>query len=177
MISETDNRDEVFSAARASLPPSIVELIEKYLREPYPESQLISVLHKVQEHYGYLARKQMDAVAQLMHVPASVVSGVATFYHFFRLQPPGKYSIHVCLGTACYVKGADRIVDRLKQELGIDIGETTKDGLFSLDASRCFGTCGLAPVIMIGGDTYGQVTPDKIPALLEKYAQAEAANP
>jgi NADH-quinone oxidoreductase E subunit len=173
MISETDNRDEVFADARASLPPSIVELIEKYRGEPHPESQLISVLHKVQAHYGYLAKKQMDAVAQLLRVPASVVSGVATFYHYFRLQPQGKYTIQVCLGTACYVKGAERIVDRLKQELGIDIGETTRDGLFSLEASRCFGTCGLAPVITIGGDTYGQVTPDKIPGLLEKYAKAE----
>jgi NADH-quinone oxidoreductase E subunit len=177
MISETDNRDAVFADARASLPPSVVELIERYLQQPHPESQLISVLHKVQEHYSYLAKKQMDAVAQLLQVPASVVSGVATFYHFFRLQPQGKYAIHVCLGTACYVKGAERIVARLKQELGIDFGETTKDGLFSLEVSRCFGTCGLAPVIMIAGDTYGQVTPDKIPALLEKYAQAETTAP
>ncbi len=177
MISETDNRDAVFADARASLPPSVVELIERYLQEPHPESQLISVLHKVQAHYGYLARKQMDAVAQLLQVPTSVVSGVATFYHFFRLQPKGKYTIQVCLGTACYVKGAERVAARLKQELGIDFGETTRDGLFSLEASRCFGTCGLAPVIMIGGDTYGKMTPDKVPALLEKYTKAEATAP
>jgi NADH:ubiquinone oxidoreductase subunit E len=175
MITDTDNRDTVFAEARASLPPSIVEYIERCLRDPHPESQLISVLHKVQEHYGYLGRGQMEAAAQLLQVPTAVVSGVATFYHFFRLQPQGKYPIQICLGTACYVKGAERIAARLKQELGIDFGETTKDGLFSLEASRCFGTCGLAPVIMIGGDTYGQVTPDMIPALLEKYTQKEVS--
>lgn len=171
MITETDNRKAVDAASRAALAQSIVDLIEEYRRGPEPESQLISILHKVQEHYGYLGREQMDAVAQLMRIPAATVTGVATFYHFFRLQPRGKYMIHVCLGTACYVKGADRIVERLKQELGIDFGETTKDGLFSLEASRCLGTCGLAPVLMIGDDIYGQVTPDKIPALLEKYMQ------
>lgn len=175
MISDTDNRDAVYAAARAALPPAIVSLIEEYRRGPEPDSRLISVLHKVQEHYGYLGREQMDAVARLMEIPAARVTGVATFYHFFRLTPRGKYVIHVCLGTACYVKGADRIVERLKQELGIDFGETTTDGLFSLEASRCLGTCGLAPVLMIGEEVHGQMTPDKIPALLEKYTKAEAS--
>jgi NADH-quinone oxidoreductase E subunit len=174
MISETDNRDMVFAEARETLPKIIVKLIEKYGREPHPESRLITVLHKVQEHYGYLGREQMDAVAQLMQIPTATLTGVATFYHFFRLQPRGKHIIHVCLGTACYVKGADRVVDRLKQELGVDIGETTGDGLFSLEASRCLGTCGLAPVIMIGEEVYGQMTPEQVPALLEKYAKADA---
>lgn len=112
MITDTDNRDTVFAEARASLPPSIVEYIERCLGEPHPESQLISILHKVQEHYSYLGRAQMDAVAQLLQVPTAIVSGVATFYHFFRLQPEGKHPIHVCLGTACYVKGAERVADR-----------------------------------------------------------------
>ncbi len=177
MISETDNRDTVLAEARETLPKLIVKLIEKYRREPHPESRLITILHKVQEHYGYLGREQMDAVAQLMQIPTATVTGVATFYHFFRLQPRGKHIIHVCLGTACYVKGADRVVERLKQELGVDVGETTGDGLFSLEASRCLGTCGLAPVLMIGEDVYGHMTPDKVPALLEKYAKSETANP
>lgn len=172
MIPDTDNRAEVYAAARAALPQSIVDLIEEYRRGSEPESRLIAVLHKVQENYGYLAREKMDAVARLMEIPIATVTGVATFYHFFRLQPRGRYIIHVCIGTACYVKGADRIVERLKQELGIDFGETTKDGLFSLEASRCLGTCGLSPVIMIGEEVYGQMTPDRIPALLEKYAKA-----
>lgn len=171
MIPDTDNRAEVYAAARAALPQSIVDLIEEYRRGSEPESRLIAVLHKVQENYGYLAREKMDAVARLMEIPIATVTGVATFYHFFRLQPRGRYIIHVCIGTACYVKGADRIVERLKQELGIDFGETTKDGLFSLEASRCLGTCGLSPVIMIGEEVYGQMTPDRIPALLEKYAK------
>ncbi len=171
MIPDTDNRDAVYAAARAALPQFIVDLIGEYQRGPEPESRLITVLHKVQEHYGYLGREQMDAVARLMEIPTAKVTGVATFYHFFRLQPRGKYVIHVCLGTACYVKGADRIVEKLKGELGIDFGETTTDGLFSLEASRCLGTCGLAPVLMIGEEVHGQMTPDKIPALLEKYTR------
>jgi len=103
-----------------------------------------------------------------MQIPAAKVTGVATFYHFFRLQPRGKYMINVCMGTACYVKGADRVLEKLKEELGIDIGETTKDRLFTLEATRCLGTCGLAPVITIDGQVYGEVTPDQIPGLLEK---------
>ncbi len=170
MISETDNRDEVYAAAKEALPESVVHFIELCRRDPHPESRLISVLHRVQEHYGFLGREQMDAVAQLMGIPTATITGVATFYHYFRLRPSGKHIIRVCLGTACYVKGAERILDRLKQELGVDIGETTGDGRFSLEESRCVGACGLAPVIMIGDEVYGQMTPDKIPALLEKYS-------
>ena len=171
-IIDTDNRQEVFERARAALPAHITEFIEQVNRGPVPKSQLINVLHKVQSHFGYLGGEQMDAVAQLMQVPASKVTGVATFYHYFRLQPRGKYVIHVCLGTACYVKGAERIIDRLRDELGIGFGETTKDGMFSLEATRCLGTCAMAPVIMIGDSVHGNMTPDQVPGLLEKYAAA-----
>ncbi|MBN1293607.1 MAG: NADH-quinone oxidoreductase subunit NuoE [Candidatus Latescibacteria bacterium] len=169
MSAKTDNLKEVEARSKAALPQDIVDWIGECKKRPHPESQLISTLHKVQGHYGYLAKEQMDAVAQLMQIPASKVTGVATFYHFFRLHPRGQFIINVCLGTACYVKGADRVVEKLKLELGIDFGETTKDGLFSLEASRCLGTCGLAPVVMIGDDVHGGVTPDKVPALLETY--------
>jgi NADH-quinone oxidoreductase E subunit len=167
----TDNREKVMKSSRAALPDSAVAFIEQCMREPYPNSQLISVLHKVQEHYGHLGRAQLDAVAQLMQIPAAKVTGVATFYHFFRLTPQGRFRINVCMGTACYVKGADRIVEKLKDELGINFGETTKDGLFSLEESRCLGTCGLAPVLMVGDRIYGQMTPDRIPALIEEYVK------
>jgi len=169
----TDNWKEVEEFAKKALPEQIVEFIEECKKEPNPESKLIKILQLVQEHYGFLGKTQMDAVAQLLQVPMAKVSGVATFYHFFRLVPRGKYLIRVCLGTACYVKGAERVVDKLKEELGIQFGETTKDGLFSLEGTRCLGCCGLAPVVEINEEIFGQVTPDKIPAILEQYSEKE----
>lgn len=176
MTTPTDNWREVAAASQAALTEEIVDFIEKCDWYPHPESQLIAVLHMVQDEFGYLGTQHMDAVAQLMGIPAAKVSGVATFYHYFRLQPPGKFTINVCLGTACYVKGADRVLQRLKDELGIDLGETTSDGVFSLAAARCVGTCGLAPVLMVNETVHANVTPDQIPALIERYiAQAHHA--
>lgn len=166
--SSTDNFCSVIQAAEESLTPEIVSFIEHCRSCPKPESQLISVLHKVQEHFGFLGNAQLDAVAQLLQVPAAKVTGVATFYHFFRLSPRGYYLIRVCMGTACYVKGAESIVQKLKELLGIDFGEVTRDGIFSLEESRCLGTCGLAPVVMINDQVHGKVTPDQLTALLEK---------
>jgi len=161
---------QTLEESRAALPADITGFIERVRQQSHSESQLISVLHKVQKHYGYLDRVQMDAVAHLMGIPAATVSGVATFYHFFRLTPRGKFVISVCMGTACYVRGASKVLDRIREELGIDFGETTRDGLFSLEESRCLGTCGLAPVVMINDEVNAKVSPDKVPALLEKYA-------
>jgi NADH:ubiquinone oxidoreductase subunit E len=104
-----------------------------------------------------------------MQVPSAKVAGVASFYHFFRLKPRGKFMINVCLGTACYVKGADRVAQKVIDELGITWGETSKDGVFTLEGSRCLGTCGLAPVVMIDEQIHGDVTPDQVPMLLETY--------
>ncbi len=165
-------QQQVLEQSRAALPADIVEYIEAVRSRPQPESQLISVLHKVQRRFGYLDRAHMDAVAHLLGVPAAKVSGVATFYHFFRLTPRGKYVISVCMGTACYVKGAEKVLDRIREELGIDLGETTRDGLFSLEESRCLGTCGLAPVLMINEEVHAKVSPEQVPALLHKYAAA-----
>jgi len=167
----TDNRAEVRAAAVTALTPEIVEFIEECAADKNPQSHLIRVLHKVQGHYGYLGAEQMDAVAQLLQVPASRVTGVATFYHFFRLEPRGKFMVSVCMGTACYVKGAERVADRLQEELGIRFGETTKDNLFSLEATRCLGTCGLAPVVMIEDKVFGCVEPDQIPGIIGKYTK------
>jgi len=165
----TDNWDRVQAAAREVLGPSISTFIDQCAAGPEPESQLIAVLHEVQAKFGYLSPEALDAVAELLQVPAAKVAGVASFYHFFRLQPRGKYIINICMGTACYVKGADRIAQRFISELGISWGETSKDGVFTLEQARCLGTCGLAPVIMIGEEIHGQVTPDQVPAILEKY--------
>jgi NADH:ubiquinone oxidoreductase subunit E len=165
----TDNWEAVEAAARQVLGDAVVQFIGECRRGPEPESQLIAVLHRVQAECGYLSATHLDAVAQLLQVPAAKVAGVASFYHFFRLEPRGRFMINVCLGTACYVKGADRIAEKVIEELGIKWGETTKDGVFTLEGSRCLGTCGLAPVVMIDNQIHGQMTPDQVPALLEQY--------
>jgi NADH:ubiquinone oxidoreductase subunit E len=165
----TDNWQAVQAAAKLVLGEPLSALVEQYGRQAHPESQLIAVLHKVQAQFGHLGQSQLDAVAQLMQVPAAKVSGVADFYHFFRLAPRGKFIINVCLGTACYVKGADRVAQKVMDELGISWGETSSDGIFTLEAARCLGTCGLAPVVMIDEQIHGDVTPDQVPMILETY--------
>jgi len=169
MTATMDNRTEVFSEAREVLGEKICGLIDELLAKPRGETQLIKVLHFVQEERGYLSPEDLEAVAQLMQIPAARVSGVASFYHFFRLKPCGKHIINVCLGTACYVKGADRVANRLMEELNIDWGETSADGLFTLEVARCIGTCGLAPVVMVGDNVHGNLTPDAVPAMLKEY--------
>ncbi len=168
-IKDTDNRDAVRRKSIEALTPEIVAYIDECARDEHPHSRLIGALHKVQAHFGYLGAEQLDAVAQLLQVPAAKVTGVATFYHFFRLEPRGKFVISVCLGTACYVKGAERVAERLQEELGIQYGETTSDGMFSLEGTRCLGACGLAPVVMVEDQIFGDMTADQVPALLEKY--------
>jgi NADH:ubiquinone oxidoreductase subunit E len=169
MNTTTDNWNDVMAESNAALPAPLIEYIATVMKGPEPSSQLISVLHKVQGHFGYLGREQIDAVAQLMRIPQAKVTGVATFYHFFRLKPRGRFLVHVCLGTACYVKGASEIAERFKEELGVDFGETSKDGMFSLESSRCLGTCGLAPVVMIDEEVHGKVKPEHVRALLDTY--------
>jgi NADH-quinone oxidoreductase E subunit len=172
---QTDNWPAVEAAAKATLGDEIVRFIDWCQKQEHASSQLIAVLHMVQERHGYLAPEKLDAVAQLMHIPAAKVSGVATFYHFFRLQPRGKFAISVCMGTACYVNGADKVAAKVKEELGIDFGQTTTDGRFSLNSALCLGTCGLAPVVMVNDQVYPKVTPDQVPALLEKIVEKGAA--
>ena len=163
----TDNWSKIKKQSENALPVELVEFINKCRENENPQSQLISVLHKLQQSQGFIGTKEIDAVAQLLGVPAAKVSGVATFYHFFSLQPRGKFLISVCMGTACYVKGAAQVLQRFKDELGIDTGETTKDGMFSLQISRCLGTCGLAPVVMINEDIHAKVAPDNVQAILK----------
>jgi NADH-quinone oxidoreductase E subunit len=153
---------------KITLDKSIQQYIASCMEKEHSESYLISVLHKVQQKYGYLSTDHMDQVAQLLQVPTSTVSGVSTFYHFFRLKPQGTYHISICLGTACFVKGADKILEAFRTELGIDMGETTPDGLFSLENSRCLGVCALAPVVTINDQVYSRVTPQQVPELINK---------
>jgi len=165
----TDNWDAIREACLEVLPAPIIAFIEQNQGLEHSEGQLIAVLHMVQAHFGYLGADKMNAVAQLAQIPLAKVTGVATFYHYFRLNPRGKHMINVCLGTACYVKGADKIAQRLMGDLGIQFGETTKDQMFSLESTRCLGTCGLAPVIMVDEQVFGPVSPQEASLILEKY--------
>ncbi|HEX3000698.1 MAG TPA: NADH-quinone oxidoreductase subunit NuoE [Armatimonadota bacterium] len=133
-----------------------------------PDS-LIQVLHEGQGIFGYLPDEVLRYISRGLKVPISKVYGVVTFYSFFSTVPKGKHTIMVCLGTACYVKGSERILSRLKSELGIDLGETTEDLQFTLSAARCVGACGLAPVAMVDEDVYGRLTPDKVAKIVKKY--------
>ncbi len=130
---------------------------------------LMPVLQQAQEIYGYLPIEVQQIISDEMQIPMSKIFGVVTFYSFYSLQPKGKYKISVCLGTACYVKGSGQVYDKLQQVLGIAGGECTPDGKFSLEACRCVGACGLAPVMMINDDVHGRLTPDSVEGILAKY--------
>ncbi len=133
------------------------------------DGALIPVLHQAQEIYGYLPIEVQTMIADGLGVPLAEVYGVVTFYTQFSLNPKGEYKIAVCLGTACYVKGSGDILDKFKELAGIDVDGCTPDGKFSLEATRCIGACGLAPVFTINEDVYGRVTADDIPAIFAKY--------
>ena len=130
---------------------------------------LMPVLQQAQEIYGYLPIEVQQIISEEMQIPLSKIFGVVTFYSFYSLYPKGKYKISVCLGTACYVKGSGQVYDKLQQLLGITGGECTPDGKFSLEACRCVGACGLAPVMMINDDVHGRLTPGIVEDILAKY--------
>ncbi|HHU84439.1 MAG TPA: NAD(P)H-dependent oxidoreductase subunit E [Clostridiales bacterium] len=132
-------------------------------------SMLMHVMQEAQEIYGYLPFEVQVMIAEGMKISLEKVYGVSTFYSQFSLAPKGRYNISVCLGTACYVKGAQEILDKIVEILGIESGECTLDGKFSIEACRCIGACGLAPVMTINDDVYGNLTPDMIPGILAKY--------
>ena len=131
--------------------------------------EVINVLHKVQGEFGYLPAEIQELVAKELNIPVSRVYGIVSFYSFFTMTPKGEHPISVCLGTACYVRGAEKVLDELKRQLGINVGEVTPDGKFSLTCLRCVGACGLAPVIEVGEKVYGRVTPDHVKDILAEY--------
>ncbi|BBB90290.1 MAG TPA: NAD(P)H-dependent oxidoreductase subunit E [Methylomusa anaerophila] len=144
----------------------IAEVIAKYKNK---EGSLIQVLHLTQSIYGYLPLDLQKFIAEGMEKPLSEVSGVVTFYSFFATEPRGEHTIRVCLGTACYVRGGKKIVDRLEEILDVKVGGTTKDQKFTFEVARCIGACGLAPAMMIDDVVYKQVNPDKLETILAKY--------
>lgn len=144
----------------------IDEMLERHKGQ---KGALLQCLQEAQGIMGYLPIEVQEKVADALGITLSEVYSTITFYSFFNLKPRGKYQIRVCLGTACYVRGASKVLDRLEKELGIKVGDTTEDAKFSLDACRCVGACGLAPTIIINDEVYGRLTPDKVPEILKKY--------
>lgn len=130
---------------------------------------LIPVLHEVQDIYGYLPEEVLNVVSEELNIPMTEIFGVASFYHFFSLEPKGEHVIRICMGTACYIKGAQQLVDRFAQELKVEVGKTTADNKFTLEATRCLGACGLAPVLTIGEKVYGRLVPNDVPKILKEY--------
>lgn len=133
------------------------------------EGELINVLHKTQEEFGYLPAEVQEVIAKELNISVAKVYGVVTFYSFFNMLPKGKFPISICTGTACYVRGAEKVLDEFKRTLNIAVGETTADGKFSLSCLRCVGACGLAPVVTIGEKVYGRVSPDGVREILAEY--------
>lgn len=130
--------------------------------------ELINVLHKAQHLFGYLPAEVQKIVAQQLNIPASKVYGVVTFYSFFTMTPKGEHPVSVCMGTACYVRGAEKVLDEFKRVLNINVGETTPDGKYSLSSLRCVGACGLAPVVLIGEKVFGRVVPGDVEKILKE---------
>ena len=144
----------------------ITEIVERYKNE---ETPLMMILEAIQTEYGYIPLEVQELVSSLTGIPVAEIYGVVTFYSFFSLKPKGKYVIGVCLGTACYVKGGQQVMDKFSEMLGIKPGETTDDGLFTLDALRCIGACGIAPAISINGKVYPKMEVNKVAPIIKEY--------
>jgi len=130
---------------------------------------LVHILQDIQATLGYVSLESQRKVSDYLGVPASQVYGIVSFYNFFKTRPPGRHRIHVCMGTACYVKGARKLVEKIKADFKVDSGETSSDRRFSLEEVRCIGCCAIGPVMTVDGDVYGGITPEKISSVLEKY--------
>lgn len=145
---------------------TILEICSSYNNEA---GELINVLHETQSVFGYLPAEVQEVIASGLNVSTAHVYGVVTFYSYFTMIPKGRFPISVCTGTACYVRGAEKVLEEFKKELGIAVGQTSDDGKFSINCLRCVGACGLAPVVLVGEKVYGRVSPDGVKAILENY--------
>lgn len=151
------------------LTPELIQFAEQWKAVP---GNLIMVLHRVQEHFGYIPREAAFEVAKLLDTPVAKVYGVITFYHFFKLTKPGRNQIAVCMGTACYLKGGQDLIDEFEKIIGVGLNVVTDDGEFSMEAVRCIGCCGLAPVLTVNGDVYGNIGPEALAEVVAKYRNA-----
>ncbi len=158
------------SSVKIELRKDQIEKIHGFCDEFNNEAgELINVLHKSQGEFGYLPAEIQEVIAEKMNIPVAKVYGVVTFYSFFTMKPRGRHPISICTGTACYVRGAENVLAEFKKQLGIEVGETSEDGKFSLSCLRCVGACGLAPVVQIGDKTYGRIAPDDVKEILKEY--------
>ena len=144
----------------------LVRICAEFNNQP---GELINILHKAQGYFGYLPREVQQVIARQLNIPVSKVYGVVSFYTFFNMKPKGKHPISVCMGTACYVRGAEKVVEEVERQLNIKVGETTADGKYSLDTLRCVGACGLAPVMMVGEKVFGHVEMTKVKEILASF--------
>ena len=154
------------NCAEKRLKEETEELLSKYEKK---EDNLIKILEEIQVKYGYIPKTCAYKISTYLEIPLAQIYGVITFYSRFTLKPKGKYNVSVCLGTACFVKGSKEILEAAKQKLGIEEGQTTKDGKFSIDNTRCVGACGLAPVFTINEEVYGKATVKKMNEILDEY--------
>ena len=156
------------SVGLGELSRKVGSVLERYSRDA---SQLVAILQDIQAEYNWLPKEALEEVSQELGIPLSRVFSVATFFRAFSLRPRGRHLIHVCLGTACHVRGAPRILEQIERQLGIRPGEMTEDLQFSLETVNCVGACALGPVVIVDGDYHGQMTPDRVKEILKKYSK------
>lgn len=154
------------AVAKMEFSKELVGFIEEWKKKP---GSLIMMLHRIQEEYGFISRESAETLAKMTDVPMAKIYGVVTFYHYFKTTKPGKNRIAVCMGTACYLKGGQTMIEECESILNIKEGEVTDDGQFSIDSVRCLGCCGLAPVMMVGNEVYGKLTKEQLPEIIAKY--------
>lgn len=155
----------IMNCVEQKLKQEVKEILEQYTTA---KDNLVPILNDVQVKYGYIPQIAQSEISEYLSIPMAEIYGVITFYSRFTLKPKGKYAISVCLGTACFVKGSEKIMSRLKERLGIKEGETTEDGKFSIDSTRCLGACGIAPVFTVNGEVYGKATVKKLDEVLDE---------
>ena len=161
-----ENKEKCKNCMEEKTVKELEKILSKYTND---KSNLIQILNEVQEKFGYVPTIVQEEIAKYLGIEVAEVYGVVTFYSRFTLKPKGKYAISVCMGTACFVKGGEQILERVKQKLGIEEGQTTEDGKFSIDATRCIGACGLAPVFTVNEEVYGKATPQKVDEVIKEY--------
>lgn len=152
--------------AQLEFPKELTAFVEEWKTKP---GNLIMILHRIQQEYGYIPREAAETLSRMIDLPLAKIYGVVTFYHFFKTKKPGKNRLAICMGTACYLKGGQALLEEARSILNIEGDEVTDDGLYSIDAVRCVGCCGLAPVLMVGDEVYGKVTPEQLPEIIAKH--------
>lgn len=156
----------VTSVEELKFSDELISFIDDWKNQP---GNLIMILHRVQEEFSYIPRAAAKKISEMLDVSLAKIYGVITFYHYFKLDKPGKHNVQVCLGTACYLKGGEDLLEELESILGIGVNQVTEDGNFSIEAVRCVGCCGLAPVVVIGDKVFGKLTKKKLPEVLSNF--------